>query len=144
MGSGPADNAMSRSYSRTMGAGERCEYFAEGLASIGGVNETREKFGSRHTTCDTCHYWLPFGTMPQVGQCDNPSSRHFERPTFYDKPTEEGYTTRSLDKVEFMWDQTHRQTIHSTDLPDHRVCRLYLSSVSLPVEEQVELTFAGD
>ena len=82
--------------------------------------------------------------MPQVGQCDNPSSRHFRRPAFADKLTEECFVTRSLDDLEFMWCQTHRQTIHATDLPYHGSCGLYVSSVSLPVEDSMELTLAGD
>ena len=96
------------------------------------------------TTCESCHYWYPFGTMPRVGECDNPTSRHFRCPEFSDKPTEECYVRRSLDDLEFMWCQTHRQTIHSTDVQNHRGCSVYVSSISLPVEEQMELTVAGD
>jgi hypothetical protein len=144
------DNTSSRSYSRmAIGTGEHCEYFAAaptaaGFASPGGVKGTREHIGQGPTTCESCHYWLPFGMMPQVGQCDNLSSLHFGRPAFSDKLTEECFVTRSLDDLEFMWCQTHRQTIHSTDLPYHRSCSLYVSSVSLPVEDSMELTLAGD
>ncbi len=82
--------------------------------------------------------------MPHVGQCDNPSSRYFRRPAFSDKRTEECFVVRSLDDLEFMWCQTHRQTIYSADLPDHRRCSVFVSSVSLPVEDEAELTMAGD
>jgi hypothetical protein len=133
------------------GTGEHCEFYAVGpmAAGFGGQGVVMNPHGSTgpapsRTVCDSCHYWLPFGTMPRVGQCDNPSSRHFGKPTFSDKLTEECYTIRHLGDLEFMWCQTHRETIHATDLSEHRGCGVYVSSVSLPVEEQRELTFAGD
>ncbi len=137
---------MSRSYSRmAIGTGEHCEYFAA-LPAGPADREPREPVGPRPggTSCESCHYWYPFGSMPRVGECDNPSSRHFRSPEFSDKPTEACYVRRSLDDLEFMWCQTHRQTIHSTDVPDHELCSLYVSSVSLPVEDQMEFTVAGD
>ena len=91
-----------------------------------------------------CHYWLPLALMPRVGQCDNPASKHFRSPEFSDKPTEGCFVKRSLDGLEFMWCQSHRQTIYSAELPDHRSCRVFVSSMSLPVEDEMELTLAGD
>ncbi len=151
-GVGTCDNTLSRNYSRmAIGTGEHCEFYSAGpmAAGFGGQGyalKPRHIAEARPSpmTCESCHYWLPFGTMPRVGQCDNPSSRHFGRPTFSDKLTEECYTGRSLGTLEFMWCQTHRQTIHATDLADHDGCSLYVDSASLPAEEQRELTFAGD
>ncbi len=129
---------MSRSYSRmTTGSSAHCEY-AERPAK----RPLGPSVGS--TACESCHYWLPFGVMPQVGQCDNPSSRHFGWAAFADKKTEECYVDRALGDLEFMWCQSHRQTIYSADLAEHRGCRVYVSSVSLPVEDEMELTLAGD
>jgi hypothetical protein len=91
-----------------------------------------------------CHYWLPFELMARVGQCDNPSSRHYRSPTFDDKPTDECFVSRSLNGLEFMWCQSHRQTIYSAELAAHRDCRVFISSMSLPVEDQMELTLAAD
>ena len=82
--------------------------------------------------------------MPRVGQCYNPSSRHFEKPTYSDKPTEDCFVTRTLKGQEFLWCQSHRQTIYNTELPDHEGCSVFISSASLPVEDQAELTLAGD
>ncbi len=129
-----------------IGTGEHCEYFDALPTGPGGTWEEREPKGPQPggATCENCHYWLPFGTMPRVGQCDNPSSKYFGKPEFSDKPTEKCFVMRSLDDLEFMWCQTHRQTIHSTDFPNHRACSLFVSSVSLPVEDQMELTVAGD
>jgi hypothetical protein len=144
-GVGTCDDTLSRSYARmAVGTGEHCEY-AESYTGPGD-REPSEPLGPTPggTTCENCHYWYPFGTMPRVGECDNPSSGHFRSPEFSDKPTEACYVKRSLDGLEFMWCQTHRQTIHSTDLPLHGKCSVYVSSVSLPVEEQMELTVAGD
>ena len=145
-GVGTCENTLSRNYSRmAVGSGGHCEYFASPGAGPGG-GEPREPLAPRPggTTCESCHYWYPFGTMPRVGQCDNPSSRHFGSPEFSDKHTEECYVVRFLGDLEFMWCQTHRETIHATDLSRHQSCSVYVSSVSLPVEEQVELTVAGD
>lgn len=100
--------------------------------------------GSGRSTCEECHYWLPLGTMPRVGQCDNPSSRHFRSPEFSDKDAEECFVTRSLEGLEFMWCQSHRQTIYTAEMLQHRNCNLYVSSVSFPVEDEMELTLAGD
>ena len=91
-----------------------------------------------------CHYWFPLGIMPQVGECGNPASRSFERPTFADKPSESCFVARSLAGLEFLWCQTHRQTIYFAEAPAHKGCRLFASSVNLPVDEQAELTLAGD
>ena len=98
----------------------------------------------RERTCLECHYWLPFETMPSVGQCDNPDSQHFRSPEFADKPVEGCFVTRSLDGLDFMWCQSHRQTIYSEELPDHRECLVFVSSAGLPVEDEMELTLAGD
>jgi hypothetical protein len=95
-------------------------------------------------TCLECHYWLPFETMPRIGQCDNPDSQHFRSPEFADKPVEGCFVTRSLDRLDFMWCQSHRQTIYSAELPEHSGCLIFVSSVSLPVEDEMELTLAGD
>jgi hypothetical protein len=94
--------------------------------------------------CLECHYWIPFETMPRIGQCDNPDSRHFRSMEFGDKPVEGCFVTRSLDRLDFMWCQSHRQTIYSAELPEHRGCLIFVSSVSLPVEDEMELTLAGD
>jgi hypothetical protein len=99
---------------------------------------------SEGTTCVNCQYWFPFELMPRVGQCDNPSSENFRRPEFSDKPTEECFVERSLEGLDFVWCQTHRQTIYSAEIPDHPGCRIFVSSVSVPVEDEVELTLAGD
>jgi hypothetical protein len=129
---------MSRNYARmTIGSGEHCEVATPPVRSF--VAPTN---GS--TICEACHYWLPFETMSQVGQCDNPASRHFGWAEFADKRTEKCYAKRTLGDLEFMWCQSHRQTIYSTDLPEHESCRVYVSSVSLPVEDEMELTLAGD
>jgi len=142
-GVGTCENTLSRNYSRmAIGTGEQCEYFAAPPTGPGDKGPVSPRPGAN--ACESCHYWYPFGTMPRVGQCDNPSSRHYGSPEFSDKPTEECYVVRSLDDLEFMWCQTHRQTIHSTDLERHNECSVYVSSVSLPVEEQAELTVAGD
>lgn len=98
----------------------------------------------RKTTCELCQYWLPFAVMPRVGQCDNPASTNFGSPAFSDKPTEECFIARTLEGLEFMWCQTHRQTIYAGELPEHRNCRVFVSSASLPVEDEMELTLAGD
>jgi hypothetical protein len=94
--------------------------------------------------CSSCFYWQPLESIPCLGECENSSSRSFKRPTFSDKPVEECFVTRSLDDVEFVWCQTHRQTIHSSELPDHRDCRLFAGTALLPVEDMVEFTLAGD
>ena len=95
-------------------------------------------------TCLECHYWLPFEIIPSVGQCDNPDSAHFRSPEFADKPVEGCFVTRSLDGLDFMWCQSHRQTIYSEELPQHTGCLGFVSPVSLPVEDEMELTLAGD
>lgn len=51
---------------------------------------------------------------------------------------------RSLEGLEFMWCQTHRQTIYAAEFPGHAGCEVFVSSVGLPVEDQAELTLAGD
>lgn len=96
------------------------------------------------TYCEQCHYWLPFETMPSVGQCDNPSSKYFGKPAFSDKPTEECYAQRTLVGSEFLWCQTHRETIYMAELPDHGGCRVFTKPAILPVEDEMELTVAGD
>jgi hypothetical protein len=82
--------------------------------------------------------------MPQVGECDNPSSRHYRKPAFANKQTEDCFVERSLEGLEFVWCQSHRQTVYVTDLPDHGACSVFVKSASLPVEDQAELTLAGD
>jgi len=150
-GIGTCDHVLSRHYERmAMGTEEPCERYvaprtlpmaAEG--SIGGCSEAK---GTPHdgTACLDCHYWQPLGLMPQVGECDNPSSTHFRMPMFSDKPTEECFVNRSLEGLDFMWCQSHRQTIYSAELPEHRSCQVFVGSVNLPVEDQAELTMAGD
>ena len=126
---------------------EPCDHFVASSAfpveaeDRGGTSKRASPEG---TTCVDCHYWLPFGPMPQVGECDNPLSKHFKRPAFADKPTENCFVTRSLEGLEFLWCQSHRQTIYFAEVPEHKSCRIFVGTVSLPVEEQAELTLAGD
>lgn len=100
--------------------------------------------GSPNATCEACHFWLPYDLIPSVGRCENPSSLHCGKPEFSDKPTERCFVPRSLAGLEFMWCQDHRQTIYWAELPAHRGCRVYVASAGLPVEDQMELTLAGD
>lgn len=126
-----------------VGAADPCDQYVSSRDAPPGRPESRDS-SLRRTTCEDCHYWLPFELMPRVGQCDNPASAHFRSPEFSDKPTEGCFETRSLGELEFMWCQSHRQTIYSAELPDHRDCRVFVSSASLPVEDEMELTLAGD
>jgi len=57
---------------------------------------------------------------------------------------EDCFLGRSLEGLVFMWCLTHRETIHHTDVPYHRGCRIFVGSVNLPVEEQAEMTLPGD
>jgi hypothetical protein len=143
-GVGTCDHTLSRKYGRmAIGSEDPCDQYVPVKGAPAGRPESRSP-SFRRSTCEDCHYWLPFELMPQVGQCDNPTSRHFRSPEFSDKPTEGCFVTRSLDGLEFMWCQSHRQTIYSKELPDHRSCHVFVSSVSLPVEDEMELTLAGD
>lgn len=126
-----------------VGIDEPCDQYVDAKRAPPGRPEFYGPM-ARRTTCEDCHYWLPFELMPHVGECDNPASAHFKRSEFSDKQTEGCYVPRSLDGLEFMWCQSHRQTIYSAELPDHRRCRVFVSSVSLPVEDEMELTLAGD
>jgi hypothetical protein len=96
------------------------------------------------TTCMNCHFWLPFDLMPRVGQCENPSSRSFGRPEFSDRPAKQCFVERSLEGLDFVWCQTHRQTIYSAEIPAHRGCWLFVGAATLPAEEEAEVTLAGD
>jgi hypothetical protein len=82
--------------------------------------------------------------MPRVGQCENPVSRDFGKSAFSDKPAKQCFVVRSLEGLDFLWCQTHRQTIYSAEIPAHRDCWLFVGSAALPVEEEAELTLAGD
>jgi hypothetical protein len=146
-GVGTRDHMMSRSYNHvTLGKNEPCNFHAAKTAAFAEVRA--ESAGGAltqsGTICEECHYWLPFDLMSHVGQCDNPSSRYYRRAAFSDKPTEGCFAKRSLEGLEFMWCQSHRQTIYSSELPDHRGCRIFVTSVSLPVEDEMELTLAAD
>ena len=96
------------------------------------------------STCVNCQYWFPFAPMPQVGQCGSPASSHFQKPTFCDKPAEECFVERFLEGQEFMWCQSHRVTIYYRELSEHKGCRVFVGAASLPVEDEAELTLAGD
>ena len=143
-GIGTCDHTLSRRYARMVeGVGYPCDQFTNSADPPAEKNGPRGP-SHRGTTCMDCHYWFPFEMMPRVGQCYNPSSRHYRSSEFSDKPTEECFIEKSLEGLEFMWCQTHRQTIHSSELPDHVGCLVFVSTVSLPVEDQMELTLAGD
>lgn len=150
-GVGTCDNTMSRSYGRmAVEMGEPCECFVAATKMVPVspriARNVPEPKGPerRNTFCVSCQYWLPFDSIPYVGQCNNPESKYFQKPAFSDKPTEECFVTRSLDDLEFMWCGSHHQTIHSTELSEHKTCRVFVSSASLPVEDEMELTLAGD
>lgn len=100
--------------------------------------------GESRAPCAACHFWFPHSLFPCVGQCDNPASTHHGKSTFADKPSDECFVLRSLDGLEFMWCEDHRQTIYTDELPQHRGCSVFVASAGLPVEDEVEFTFAGD
>ena len=110
-------------------------------ALTGYKGRAQPKFGP---TCEACHYWHPCEFFPSVGQCANPTSRHYERTAFHDKPTEGCFVLRSLSGLEFVWCQDHRETVHTSGLSAHGGCGLFVSSARLPVEEEMEFTFAAD
>ena len=149
-GIGTCNHTSSRCYGRmTMSSAEPCECYV--LSTIPAAVD-QDKPGSvepkglppEGTTCSDCHFWLPLISMPRVGQCENPSSPHFGRPIFSDKPPEGCFSVRSLEGVEFPWCQSHRQTIYFTELLDHRNCRVFIGSAKLPVADEAEMTLAGD
>ena len=143
-GVGVCVNTLSRNYSHmTFGAGASCEFYSPRLEKSRGIAGTPKRPETSGTICVYCHYWFPSDLMPRIGQCYNPSSRHFEKPTYSDKPTEDCFVTRTLEGQEFLWCQSHRQTIYITELPVHKACSVFISSASLPVEDQAELTLPG-
>lgn len=141
-GVGTCDNVLSRNYGRmSMAANEHCEYYT---STSGSLTTPRGLGVSEGNTCEECHHWLPYEMMPHVGICDNRSSRYYRRPAFSDKHAEGCFATRSLKDVEFMWCRTHRETFSSVDISEHRSCDIFVSSAILPVEDEMELTVAGD
>ena len=143
-GVGTCDQELSFRYGRmAVGSAESCENYVQSSADPAArPSPWGSPPGGR--TCLDCHYWIPFEMMPKVGQCDNPVSQHFKSPEFADKPVEGCFVTRSLEGLDFMWCQSHRQTIYSEELPEHGGCLIFVSSASLPVEDEMELTLAGD
>ena len=132
---------MSERYGRMAVAdGEGCDQYTpsvEAPSELGGPT-------SKGATCSECHYWFPLESMVRIGRCDNTDSAHFRAPEFGDKAAEGCFVARSLEGLEFAWCQSHRQTIHSHEFPSHRGCRVFVSTVNLPVEDEMELTLAGD
>ncbi len=140
---------VSRSYGRlAVGAEPSCESFTRSLKNeatdVGSPRVRSESGGVSGTRCVSCNHWLPFETLPIVGECDNPASKNFGKAAFADRISADCYEPRSLEGLDFMWCETHRQTIYSAERPEHRGCRLFAGSVVLPVEEELELTLAGD
>lgn len=130
-----------------MGTAKGCERYVATRAQVPqSAGSTGGPMGPSHgdAMCVDCHYWMPLETMTHVGRCDNPTSRLFDMPAFSDKPTERCFVPRSLEGLEFMWCQSHHQTIYRAELPYHSGCRIFVSSASLPVEDEMELTLAGD
>lgn len=95
-------------------------------------------------TCVECHFWYPHSLGLRVGECANPSSTHYGKPTFHDKSAEGCFVTRSFDGLEFMWCEDHRETIYMAELPRHRGCHIFVASANMPVEDEIEFTLAGD
>ena len=140
-GAGTCDQELSERYGRlAVGNGDSCDHYAPSDTAP----SVRAELPHRETACSGCHYWLPFEPMSHVGLCDNPDSTHFEDPEFDDKPAEGCFVVRSLEGLEFAWCQSHRQTIHASEFPAHVGCSVFVSTASLPVEDEIELTLAGD
>ena len=140
---GTCDQEMSYKYGRmAVGSADSCEHYVQsGIDPEARPSPWGPPVGR---TCQECHYWFPFELMPSVGQCDNPDSGHFGSPEFANKAVEGCFAKRSLEGLDFMWCQSHRQTIYTDELPEHRGCLVFVSSVGLPVEDEMELTLAGD
>lgn len=77
--------------------------------------------------------------MPSVGECES-----LRKPVFADQQAQACFIQSSSYGLEFMWCQTHRRTIHSTEFPDHKGCKTFVDAAMLPVEDMVEFTVAGD
>ena len=140
-GVGTCDQELSESYGRmAVGAVDVCDQYALSSATP----PERPRSPPRGSTCSECHFWFPLELAPRMGRCDNHDSSHFGEPEFADKLVESCFVVRSLEGVEFAWCQNHRQTIHSSELPAHGGCRVFVNVASLPVEDEMELTLAGD
>ena len=109
---------------------EACEYFA--------LSEAKQR------RCEECHDWYPLDTMPQIGECHNPTSPRCGKAIFWDQLTGACFVERSLERMEFPWCRTCRETVLASDLYMHRGHDLFAGSSHPPVEDMMELTFAGD
>ncbi|MEM1891295.1 MAG: hypothetical protein QW105_00155 [Nitrososphaerota archaeon] len=94
--------------------------------------------------CKDCNYWLPLDVLPMIGECRNIKSRNFGKVAFQDDVPCECFVERCFSGTEFYWFKECQTTVYYEDLKMHKGHKVFIETSTLPIEDIVEYTFAGD
>jgi len=94
--------------------------------------------------CGQCQFWYPDDLTPTLGQCQKKDSRNFQKALQEDRLSADCFEDRSLSSDSFCWCRKCRETVPVSEISLHPGHDLYVATAPYPVEDMVELTFAGD
>jgi len=94
--------------------------------------------------CGECHHWRPLDVMSSLGECTNRDSEFFHRPLFRSATAPHCFVARDLKKGEFLWCDRCKQTVLDNEVDRHEGHALFIGTAQFPVEENREITHAGD
>ncbi|MCS7136009.1 MAG: hypothetical protein RMJ14_00185 [Nitrososphaerota archaeon] len=94
--------------------------------------------------CGNCNYWLPLDVLPALGECRNVESTKFGKVAFQDSIPCKDFEERCVVETDFYWCKDCRTTFYREDLKLHEGHKVFIETSTLPIEDIVEYTFAGD
>jgi hypothetical protein len=82
--------------------------------------------------------------MSSLGECRNRDSDFFRRPVFRANASPSCFKARELRNEEFLWCDKCKQTVADNEFGAHAGHPLYIGAAQYSVEDNMELTHAGD
>ncbi len=94
--------------------------------------------------CKDCNYWSPLDVLSTLGECRNIKRKKFGKVAFYDDASCKDFEERCFIESEFYWCKDCRTTFYREELKMHEGHKVFIDISTLPVEDIIEHTFAGD
>jgi hypothetical protein len=82
--------------------------------------------------------------MSTLGECGSRDSDFYRRPIFRVNASPNCFKTRDLRKEEFLWCDKCKTTVAVNELAGHTDHSLFIGAAQYSVEDNLELTHAGD
>lgn len=82
--------------------------------------------------------------MSSLGECKSRDSEYFKKPIFRTNPSPKCFRARDLREAEFLWCDKCKEMVSDQMLAKHTGHPLFIGTAQYSVEDNLEVTQAGD